>query len=83
MANDCDAIDLMREVATLLERLEWRPIATAPLDGRRILVWTAKSGCALAYWFATDDDYGWWSSDEQGVVQPTHWMPLPPAPING
>lgn len=64
---------------------EWRDISTAPKDGTRILVWRA-SRVRLMHWkaLAGHKDGGHW--DEWGLrlkelaAQPTHWMPLPPAP---
>jgi hypothetical protein len=64
------------------EIMRWRPIETAPKDGSSIL--------AIWRWGDNPDNgaethmvvrwCGWW--DAQGFTQPepTHWMPLPPAP---
>lgn len=77
----------------------WRPIATAPRDGKWLLVWgkvwageiagvarNATGDVSIARFTNGKSDYPgeWW--DEAGGdaysswCQPTHWMPLPPAP---
>lgn len=64
----------------------WQPIASAPKDGTKILVGAAhRTGQWLpevVMWLddPSDGDARWWpwSFPEQ---QPTHWMPLPAAPI--
>lgn len=63
----------------------WRPIATAPRDGTRVLV-GYKSHCVYRVtlaWYVTDTGYsgsdsGWYC--DVGFVPPTHWQPLPPPP---
>jgi len=71
----------------------WMPIETAPKDGTEILVWNAvpvgdASGSVMCvYWNCVDRDWEWcvvYSQDYLGgyatASNPTHWMPLPPAP---
>lgn len=74
--------------------MSWQPIATAPKDSRRVLVWlvhratlgSIRSAVSLVY-------VGWWSEregrwityDEFGLDligrgEVTHWMPLPAGP---
>lgn len=65
---------------------EWQPIASAPKDGRAVLLYPSACWCTeddrgeVAYW---DNDAEAW--DRMGPVAddytgPTHWMPLPPPP---
>ncbi len=56
--------------------MTWQPIATAPRDGTRVLLWAG--GLATAGVFDRDE----WITDYWGreYHQPTHWQPLPPAP---
>jgi hypothetical protein len=67
----------------------WQPIETAPKDGTRILTW----GClhndgGVDMGEIPDVQFSFWEessqtfySDEWGSHQPTHWMPLPAAPL--
>lgn len=60
----------------------WQDIATAPRDGTRIIAAVNSAVCIAAWeggiaeaWVITD-------SDGDGiVVHPTHWLPLPAAPL--
>jgi len=61
---------------------EWKPISTAPKDGREFLAFISGNGqdfdrYAVLFWkgsyFA---EYAW---DSQAHA-PTHWMPLPAKP---
>lgn len=60
----------------------WQPIETAPReDGERILVYSG-AGVSLAEWRThfkafSDPECG---SLMNGVLEPTHWMPLPEPP---
>jgi len=58
---------------------EWQPIETAPKDGSRFLFfngeWMACGHYHLGQYFAADSGNG------RRLLDPTHWMPLPPAPI--
>jgi hypothetical protein len=61
----------------------WYPIASAPKDGRRILVvWSGH--VEIATW-AGDVDYPAWQEWPDGDFsiadsEVTHWMPMPPLP---
>ncbi len=63
---------------------QWQDIATAPKDGRTLLLW-AHNDVYTACW---DDNYVWakgWISvyarSDTISIDPTHWMPLPAAPL--
>lgn len=65
----------------------WRPIETAPKDGRHLLLWT-MSECPIvsAHWVEFEG-HGYWAFDEAligeiagSVEDATHWMPLPTPP---
>jgi hypothetical protein len=60
---------------------EWKPIETAPKDGRKVVVMTpgyhvrsARYIESLAGWSA------WEGSDNDDHLKPTHWMPMPELP---
>ena len=71
----------------------WRPIETAPKDGTEFLAWwkhpTADSpGVILTHWLDNSKTRtpwaGWrWPSMTAVVpgMYPSHWMPLPTAPV--
>lgn len=68
----------------------WQPIATAPRDGTRLLLYW-KGHVVCGHW---DEDRHvnrpcpYWSTDLEGIFRktitrenpPTHWQPLPDAP---
>lgn len=59
----------------------WRPIETAPKDGRYILLlkpaWYHAPRWFVARWQDTGLTAGW---QHYYGPEPTHWMPLPPPP---
>lgn len=71
---------------------QWQPIETAPKDGRSILLYSPSGAMVKASWEDVDFDefrgvslYDWVASgcvfaEWEMRSQPTHWMPLPPAP---
>lgn len=70
--------------------MDWQPIETAPKDGTYILLGGCKHGPAvrIGYWGPGRYDHrrreyerGWADGPAYGF-NPTHWMPLPPAPTN-
>ncbi len=70
----------------------WRPIATAPKDGARVLLWYAPTridkGEAVEGFYDALFDGQWMTSRgvrhvDVRVRQPTHWMPLPSGPTEG
>lgn len=62
----------------------WQPIATAPKDGTFILAYWSEE--EYPHEFVSRHDVVewmggcWCMSDGDDVIDPTHWMPLPPAP---
>jgi hypothetical protein len=74
---------------------EWRPIATAPKDGTRVLIADSEN-VESGRWSAAftlhsmrtitipagwdDDRYDAAHTFEREGKQPTHWMPLPEPP---
>jgi hypothetical protein len=77
----------MRERLDQIEHvLTWRPIKSAPRDGKPILVFrpdsfasgfSTESGIDVVWW----DDGSWQTvGDAITVDLPTHWMPLPRSP---
>lgn len=67
-------------------RAGWQPIETAPEDGTIILAYRAANPVAVhtfIFWDCHEEQWcGRGANDELLLVkyQPTHWMPLPPAP---
>lgn len=65
---------------------QWQDISTAPKDGARVLIFFAgavglpSEAIQIAQWSV--EPYGpcWLTSEGEGWLSPTHWMPLPPAP---
>jgi len=73
--------------------MNWQPIGSAPMDGRRILLLyqSPYASCVVGEW--NTDRFAkkpapYWSSDREHItgtrharaVGPTHWMPLPELP---
>jgi len=62
----------------------WKPIESAPKDGRSILL--AKAGVWVGEGYWSDYDDTWREPNNNGTdewgwpLEPTHWMPLPPPP---
>jgi Protein of unknown function (DUF551) len=84
---------LCQQAADEIDRLSaapmWRPIATAPRDGKENVLlydgkivsaggWTTDLDCGAEY-EGQLGMFGWWWIDG-GNCEPTHWMPLPAAP---
>lgn len=66
---------------------EWKPIETAPKDGKEVFLWGMCAMSDIDLRYAFDANVGW--CDENGVWQtrvpgeichPTHWMPIPKPP---
>lgn len=69
------------EIEALGDERGWRPIESAPKDGRRFIA--AFKDADMGSWIVVAD-VGWhrdhWCSDGDGYIEPTHWMPLPIPP---
>ena len=84
--------DLIQERDALKQALAppvsgWRDIASAPKDDD-VLLYSENEGVRAGYWYdlQTPPPHGWWAVETQGltggIVQPTHWMPLPDPPVD-
>lgn len=56
--------------------MRWQPIATAPRDGRRCLVWVGRPALARFVSDRTDAPPGW--REGRRSLTPTHWLPVAP-----
>lgn len=76
---------LARQAAEEIDGQAWQPIETAPKDGTPFLCgWHSGGG----YWYVTKAhwangcvDGGWDGAREYIDVSPSHWMPIPRAPV--
>ena len=76
------------EAAAIRERLEWRPIETAPKDGTAVLCLAADGTVRVGrrkLSFEKSGKYECFRSDEHAPghswsIIPTHWQPLPEPP---
>ena len=63
--------------------MEWKPIATAPLDGTRVLTYRTHFAESIAVaWY--DADLGGWVPIHGFAGEwpdATHWLPLPEPPL--
>lgn len=63
--------------------MEWQPIETAPKDCRLVLIREAHGndfiGTFVGYFSPVDNAFLY--SVGRAIKKPTHWMPLPPAPV--
>jgi hypothetical protein len=76
--DESDGPDMVEYVRADLAP-SWRPIETAPKDGREVLIFVGGyyiGGVVVAEW---REGSGWsdWDAD---LWNPTHWMPLPAPP---
>ena len=59
----------------------WRDIATAPKDGRSILLWEEGRGVVEGFWHRGDScSVPHWSPVSY-LFSPTYWMPRPDPPV--
>lgn len=66
----------------------WQPIATCPKESGKEYLVVSKGRQQVASWthpYGKHVNMDWWMEDEDGslypVRTPTHWMPLPPNPL--
>lgn len=72
---------------------QWQPIDTAPKDGTKIDLWGFEFGAGFVgspkprrfigcKYIPPSERWnrGQWWHPNYGNIEPTHWMPLPPAP---
>jgi hypothetical protein len=64
----------------------WRPISSAPINGDQVLGYDDHQGLFSVTAFDDKDEMGWRhecpGTGLPGLVwDPTHWMPLPSAPV--
>ena len=84
-SGDRVSIEVARAALSAVNPYEWRDIATAPKDGSFILTFAGDMAVQVTVgnWVENDADIsvtdiaGTWRDDG---AEPTHWMPLPPAP---
>lgn len=60
--------------------MEWQPIATAPKDGTRILLYRPNCVESMAVCWRAKDWHEWWIVFGPSFHGATHWMPLPTPP---
>ncbi len=66
--------------------MNWQPIATAPKDADKILLYSAEEGFDCGYWEESVwlPKGGAWiiylARSDTAILNPTHWMPLPEPP---
>ena len=65
--------------------MEWKPIETAPTDGKQVILANIKAGWVSTGYSRWQDSIPrplWDSLDPDGIgrCNPTHWMPLPELP---
>lgn len=91
-----DLAALCREVLAQRERERWQPMATAPKDGREVLLLAERragvpgkmlvghympGGYCIEDHPAIDEGWYFWNGSRfDNASKPTHWMPLPEAP---
>jgi len=59
--------------------MEWQPIETAPKNETILIAYGVDEVGTGLHWLGNE----WDCDQEEGVVVPTHWMPLPQPPQHG
>lgn len=67
----------------------WRPWSEAPRDGREVLAYVQqrqRGGVVVVHYNPDPSQQNWWrraGADEFALlhIEPTHWQPLPGAPV--
>lgn len=78
--RDPDGVWLTKMVSDAVERfggVKWEPIATAPNNGAQVLLRSKKGAIANGHWMTWGVGAWVWP---YAMMEPTHWMPLPPPP---
>ena len=74
-----EARTLIPELIAALEQFQWQPIETAKRDEMRSVLLLTPEGIQIGWW--SDRAANWLADDGEYLwADPTHWMPLPPAP---
>lgn len=82
---DRAARDEVIEAARAYREMQWRPIESAPLDGREVIVFDSEDSAFpfIAHYRRTPE-FGWFRDFAPRIgVNPTHWKPLPQPPHQG
>lgn len=59
----------------------WQPIASAPKDGTRVLIWSQGSGVETGYFWQGRYRGEWRAGGGSAAPRaPRYWQPLPPGP---
>jgi len=58
----------------------WRTIDSAPKDGRKMLGLIGEDEVGTIWWHRDAYEGEWWMDEADSEPEPTHWMPMPPAP---
>lgn len=91
--NDTELYNGLKDAANALSacllhltaQQEWQDIASAPTDGTAVLGYRGRStsGVGGAFTHVTRfNGYNWATIPGKYTWGPTHWMPLPPAPVS-
>lgn len=86
VAKDQECRRLTAEIKRLRAATQWRPIESAPKDGRQFLVWDIHYGVRIGRAHIRADHDDWLSymdahkGSSKGGIRATHWLPLPPPP---
>ncbi len=72
--------DLLTAYKALRGANQWRDIETAPRDGSEILCWVRDCEEHQVLWWCDAGHWRRWGDTYENYA-PTHWMPLPTAPV--
>jgi hypothetical protein len=75
--------DLWQEIERLRFEREWRPIETAPKDGRSIICFAGEGSRAVSqcrWGYDGSSDRTGWLNCNGSLFGSTHWLPLPAPP---
>jgi hypothetical protein len=63
--------------------MDWQPIETAPKDGTRVLLLLSNREIFSGWGTEREGFYRYHADGSDiGWLNPTHWMPIPSAPID-